>query len=110
MRFVRVKWQARDVPSVYGALVCLWRLHGRFSNGCIYDCGNTRLEQISGQESVSSCGVMLRFAGMNMNSWACDVVRSDLGFCSVRRCFILRMSTSGGGLLWIPATCGNYYI
>ena len=33
--FVRAKWKARDIPSVSGALVYLWRLHGRFRRGCI---------------------------------------------------------------------------
>jgi len=70
MGFVHAKWKARDIPSVSGALVRLWRLHGHFRSGCIYDCGNicfrTSILNLSGRESVSSCGVMLNLAGMNM--------------------------------------------
>ena len=68
--FVHAKWKARDIPSVSGALVCLWWPHGHFRSGCIYDCGNihfrTSILSLSGQEPVSSCGVMLRLARINM--------------------------------------------
>ena len=46
MGFLRAKWRARDVPSVSGALVHLWQLHGHLRSGCIiivvmYVCGAT---------------------------------------------------------------------
>jgi len=70
MGLVCAKWKARDIPSVSGALVCLWWPHGHFKSGCIYDCGNIRFRtstlSLSGRESVISCGVMLNLIGMNM--------------------------------------------
>ena len=38
------------------------------------DTFRTRVLSLSGRESVNSCGVLLRLAGMNMDRCACDTV------------------------------------
>ena len=42
----------------------------------VADTFRTRILSLSGRESGSSSGVLLRFAGMNMDGCACDVTRS----------------------------------